>query len=81
MQTKPNGSYSSDDQAMLSRVLEEALIVSVDGTEVSEPAIQKLISRTGKDIMDRFSAGEADPEVLKKIAVDSIRAAERCFES
>jgi hypothetical protein len=31
--------------------------------------------------MDRFSAGEADPEVLKKIAVDSIRAAERCFES
>ena len=76
MQTKPNGFYGSDDQAMLARVLEEALIVSIDGTELSEPAIQKLISRTGKVIMDRFSTGEADPEVLKKIAVDSIRSAE-----
>ena len=76
MQTKPNGFYSSDDQAMLSRVLKEALIVSVDGSGLSELAIQKLISRTGKVIMDRFSAGEADPEVLKKIAVDSIRSAE-----
>ena len=73
MQTKPNGFYSSDDQAMLSRVLEEALIVSVDGSELGEPAIQKLISRTGKVIMDRFSAGETDPDVLKKIAVKSLQ--------
>ena len=30
MLAKPNGSYSSYDLAMLSRVLKEALIVSVD---------------------------------------------------
>jgi hypothetical protein len=73
MQAKPTVNHSSDDRAMLSRVLEEALIVSIDGTGLSEPAIQELISRTGKVIMDRFSAGETDPEVLKKIAVASLQ--------
>jgi hypothetical protein len=70
---KPNGNFSSDDRAMLSRVLEEALIVSIDGTELSEPAIKELISRTGKVIMDRFTAGETDPQALKKAAVESIK--------
>lgn len=73
MQAKPTGNHSSDDRAMLSRVLDGALIVSIDGTELSELAIQELISRTGKVIMDRFSAGETDPEVLKKIAVESLQ--------
>jgi len=73
MQAKPTGNHGSDDRAMLQRVLEEALIVSIDGTELSEPAIQELISRTGKVIMDRFLAGETDPEVLKKIAVESLQ--------
>jgi hypothetical protein len=73
MQTRPNGSYSSDDLVMLSRVLEEALIVSVDGSALSESAIKELISRIGNLIMDRFKAGETDPEVLKKIAVQSVQ--------
>jgi hypothetical protein len=58
---------------MLSRVLEEALIVSVDGRGLSVPAVQELIARLGKVIMDRFDAGETDPEVLKKIAVESLQ--------
>jgi hypothetical protein len=45
------------------------LIVSVDGRGLSVPAIQELIARRGEVIMDRFAAGETDPEVLKKIAV------------
>ncbi len=73
MLAKPNGSYSSDDRAMLSRVLEEALIVSVDGRGLSVPAIQELIARLGKVIMDRFTAGETDPERLKTIAIESIQ--------
>ena len=58
---------------MLSRVLEEELIVSVDGSELSEPAIRELISRIGKLIMDSFTAGETDPGRLKAIAVESIQ--------
>jgi hypothetical protein len=73
MLAKPNGSYSSDNRAMLSRVLEEALIVSVDGSGLSVPAIQELIARLGKVIMDRFTAGETDPERLKAIAIESIQ--------
>ena len=73
MLAKPNVSYSSDDRAMLTRVLEESLIVSIDGSELSVPAIQELISRLGNLIMDRFTAGETDPERLKAIAVESIQ--------
>ena len=65
--------YNSADLTMLSRVLKEALIVSVDGSELSEPAMRDLISRTGKIIMDRFTAGETDPEKLKAIALESIQ--------
>jgi hypothetical protein len=70
MPIQPN---RSNDVSMLSRVLEEALIVSVDGRGLSVPAVQELIARLGKVIMDRFNAGETDPEVLKKIAVESLR--------
>ena len=73
MLAKPKGSYSSDDRAMLTRVLEESLIVSIDGSQLSVPAIQELISRLGNLIMDRFTAGETDPERLKAIAVESIQ--------
>jgi sensor histidine kinase regulating citrate/malate metabolism len=73
MLAKPNGFYSSDDLAMLSRVLEEALIVSVDGSKLSESTIQELISRLGNLIMNRFKAGETNPERLKAIAVESIQ--------
>jgi hypothetical protein len=73
MLAEPNGSYSSDDRAMLTRVLEESLIVSIDGSELSVPDIQELISRLGNLIMDRFTAGETDPERLKAIAVESIQ--------
>jgi hypothetical protein len=70
MQNQPN---RSNDVSMLSRVLEEALIVSVDGRGLSVPAIQELISRIGNLIMDRFTAGETDPEKLKAIAVEGIQ--------
>jgi sensor histidine kinase regulating citrate/malate metabolism len=73
MLAKPNGFYSSDDLAMLSRVLEEALIVSIDGSKLSESAIQELIARLGNLIMNRFKAGETNPEKLKAIAVESIQ--------
>ena len=65
--------YNSADLTMLLRVLKEALIVSVDGSELREPAMRDLISRTGKIIMDRFTAGETDPEKLKAIALESIQ--------
>ena len=64
---------NSADLTMLSRVLNEALIISVDGSELSEPAMRELVSRMGKLIMDRFAAGETDPERLKAIAVGSTR--------
>jgi hypothetical protein len=70
MQNQPN---RSNDVSMLSRVLEEALIVSVDGRGLSVPAVQELIARLGKVIMDRFTAGETDPERLKAIAIESIQ--------
>jgi hypothetical protein len=73
MQARPSRSHSSDNLVMLSRVLEEALIVSVDGSKLSESAIKELISRIGNIIMDRFTAGETDPDVLKKIAVESVQ--------
>jgi hypothetical protein len=73
MPTKPNRIYSSEDLAMLTRVLEEALIVSVDGRGLSVPAIQELIARLGKVLMDHFKAGETDAERLKAIAVESVQ--------
>jgi hypothetical protein len=68
-----NQSNRSNDVSMLSRVLEEALIVSVDGRGLSVPAVQELIARLGKVMMDRFTAGETDPERLKAIAIESIQ--------
>ena len=72
MLTKPNGSYSSDDLAMLARALEEALAASSDGPAISGPAAEELRLRLGKVIMETFIAGETDPEGLKAIAVESV---------
>jgi hypothetical protein len=75
MVDKPSRTYSSDDLAMLSRVLQETLEAIIDGADLSQPEIQELSSRHGKVIMDRFTAGETDPEVLKRIAMESTRSA------
>jgi hypothetical protein len=72
MLAKPSDSYSSDDLAMLSRVLEEAVAASIDGGALTELQIRELTSQLGKVLMDRFVAGETNPEVLKQAALDSI---------
>jgi hypothetical protein len=71
----PSGVYTSEELAMLSRVLDEALkvVVELSGTRLSDEEMQELSSRLGKVIMDHFTAGETDPERLKEIAVESIR--------
>jgi hypothetical protein len=73
MLAKPTDGYTSEDLSMLTRVLEEALQASIDGSGLAELQIQELSSRLGKAIMDSFTAGETDPEVLKQIAVDSVQ--------
>jgi hypothetical protein len=73
MLAKPIDGYSSDDLAMLSRVLEGAVAASTNGATLTERQIQELISRLGKVIMDRFTAGETDPEALKQVAVESVQ--------
>jgi hypothetical protein len=73
MLTKPKGNYSSDDLAMLSSILKEALEASTDGAGLTELHIQERASRLGKVIMDNFTAGETDPEALKNAAMESIK--------
>jgi hypothetical protein len=72
MLAKPSDSYSSDDLAMLSRVLEEAVAAGIDGGGLTELQIRELTSQLGKALMDRFVAGESNPELLKQAALDSI---------
>jgi hypothetical protein len=70
---KPNRSKNSDDLAMLSRVLEEALRETIDGGPATADAeMQELSSRLGKVIMDNFTAGQTDPDVLKTMAIESV---------
>jgi hypothetical protein len=67
--------YNSDHLNMLSRVLEEtmAAMLQFNGRSRSDAQIQELSSRLGKIIMDRFAAGETDPERLKEVALESIQ--------
>jgi len=58
---------------MLSRVLEEALEATINGVGLADRAMQDLSSRLGMVIMERFTAGEGDPERLKTIAIESLR--------
>ena len=74
MRPKPNRTYNSDDLVILSRVLKEALKEKIDGAAVSDEQLQDLGSRLAKVIMDRFTAGETDPEALKQAAVESVGA-------
>jgi hypothetical protein len=52
----PSHVYTSEELAMLSRVLEESLRVVVDlsGASLSDEEAQELSSRLGKVIMDSF---------------------------
>ena len=45
MRPKPNRTYSSDDLAILSRVLKEALKEKIDGAAISDEQLQDLGSR------------------------------------
>jgi hypothetical protein len=73
MVDKPTRIYNSDDLAMLSRVLEEAVNATIDGADLTQLEMEELSSRLGKVLMDQFTAGETDPERLKAIAVESVR--------
>jgi hypothetical protein len=71
----PSGVYTSEELAMLSRVLDEALrvVVELSGAPLSDEEMQDLSSRMGKVIMDQLEAGETDPDALKKMAIESVR--------
>ena len=75
MQVQLNNAYDPEQLAMLTRVLEEALaaIVNCDGPLARDFPIEEVRSRLGKVIIDQFAIGETDPEVLKIIAVNTMR--------
>jgi hypothetical protein len=73
MSANPSNPYSSDDLRMLARVFEEALQAIIDHAPLNETQIRELSSQLGKVLMNRFTAGENDPERLKKIAIESVR--------
>jgi hypothetical protein len=58
---------------MLARVLDDARRTAVElrGVRLSDEELQELSARLGKVIMERFNAGETDPERLKAIAAES----------
>jgi hypothetical protein len=59
-------------------VLKEALkALKCDAAPVSDAQVQEVGSRLAKAIMSHFEAGESDPEVLKTIAVNSVRRESR----
>ena len=73
MQNQSNGFYNSEQLKMLSRVLEQVLAAAIDGGAITDGEKQELGSRLGKIIMDRFTAGETDPDRQKTIALESIQ--------
>jgi hypothetical protein len=74
MRDTPNRTLSSGELTMLAKAFEEALkaTAGVNGHTMDDGALKDLSAKLGKVIMDRFVAGETDPEALKKAAVDSI---------
>jgi hypothetical protein len=74
MRDEPNRTLSSGELEMLAKAFEEALkaTAGVNGTPMDDGALKDLGAKIGKIIMDRFAAGETDPEALKKAAVESI---------
>jgi hypothetical protein len=80
MLANQNRPYNSDDLRMLSRVLKEALEdLECDAAPVSDAQVQEVGSRLAKAIMNHFEAGETDPDVLKAIAVNSMRRESRAY--
>jgi hypothetical protein len=71
----PSEAYSSEDLAMLARVLDESRKTAVElrGGGLSDEELQELSARLGQVIMERFEAGERDPEFLKKIPLESVQ--------
>jgi hypothetical protein len=71
----PVGAYSSEDLVMLARVLDDArtAVVELRGVRLSEAELKELSARLGQVIMERFTAGERDPAVLKKTAIENVR--------
>ena len=70
----PPGAYSSEVLSVLARVLDDArkAVVELRGEKHSAEEMAELSARLGQVIMERFNAGETDPELLKRIAVESI---------
>ena len=73
MTDRSTGIYGPDDLAMLSRVLEEALDASLNGARLTDLQIEELNSRLGEVIIDCFTAGETDPEILKRLALGDVQ--------
>ena len=70
MPSKPDRIYNSDELRVLIGVFEKIRNASDDlyGTDLSTEQAAEL----GTIILECFSAGESDPEVLKSIALRSI---------
>jgi DNA-directed RNA polymerase alpha subunit len=75
MQVQSNNTYEPEQLAMLTRVLDEALaaIVNCDGPSGRNCPVEELRAHLGKVIIDQFAMGETDPEMLKIIAVNTMR--------
>ena len=71
MVDKPSRSFSPDELAMLSVVLKDAVKGKVDGRMVNEAEVRELVIQIGRAIMDHFTAGETDPELLKMAALQA----------
>jgi hypothetical protein len=56
---------------MLSVVLKDAVTDKVDGRVVNKAEVRELVIQIGRAIMDRFTAGETDPELLKMVALQA----------
>jgi hypothetical protein len=75
MRDAPHRSLSSGELTILANALEGSLkaIIGVNGTRMDDSALKDLSAKLGEVIMDRFVAGETDPEALKNAAVESLR--------
>jgi hypothetical protein len=75
MRDAPHRNLSSGELTILANALEGSLkaIIGVNGTRMDDGALKDLSATLGEVIMDRFVAGETDPEALKNAAVESLR--------
>ena len=75
MRDAPHRTLSSGELTILANALEGSLkaVIGVNGTRMDDSALKDLSAKLGEVIMDRFVAGETDPEALKKAAVESVK--------